>query len=552
MLNRFLAPAMLIAVGAFVPDSATAQPVILSADDECEKWGWLLGTWDSYSPWADQTAPTGGTLIFTLGAGGTIEGRIGKLNTAMDQSGYKPGMLVFRGFKEVRFYGANGTTRFQSFDGEFFQIGNGAGVWRKDTIGVYQNGQLYKTPPAISRLGGGGPFRKSGTLSQTTIADACRPATTSEERTSSSTGEATPPADPPANGPERPARDEKCDWRTYFMRVRDDGKKPLQSHASEASILVSGDDARVIDRKLFPYVRAGFVSFDENEAITRWERIVDEMIANQGADNWLKNLHGKMITGLEDTHRTYWQSAFSKEECPGFTESEGHPMYNLELASAQAIKDRIDDFLKPELEAAQKIKAAYMARTLRKLDNIGALDDKAAKVGKQVLNGALIKAGATEAQSERIVTALTKMREQANAKRDRDARTYQGPADRVIIAALEGIGADTEGTSRRLHSLALGYARGTFLAEAKSPAASTALGVLSLGRYAVEIANGLFDLGTIKVVEDRDLPTTNAVREDVAHLEVLIRRYELVHARFQRFDKEFRKLIADTKAATQK
>ncbi|MXO89787.1 hypothetical protein [Pontixanthobacter aquaemixtae] len=126
---------------------------------QAEKFAWLLGTWDSYSPWGDQTRPTGGTLVFTIGTGGKVEGRIGKLNERQKELGYSSGMLVYRGFYDVRSYGSDGTTRFESFDGEFLQIHNESSEWRAESIGVRQNGILYQSPPAYSHLGG--PFRKA-------------------------------------------------------------------------------------------------------------------------------------------------------------------------------------------------------------------------------------------------------------------------------------------------------------------------------------------------------------------------------------------------------
>lgn len=161
MLNKLIPSALVLCASALLPSAVSAQPVVLGDESVCDKFGWLVGTWDSYSPWGDQTQPTGGTLVFSAGPGGSAIGRIGTLNQAMEDSGYSSGMVVFRGFSEVYFYGESGSTLYQSFDGEFLQVDVDVSEWRSDTIGVAQNGHLYLTPPALSHLSGHGPFRKS-------------------------------------------------------------------------------------------------------------------------------------------------------------------------------------------------------------------------------------------------------------------------------------------------------------------------------------------------------------------------------------------------------
>ncbi|WP_299196565.1 hypothetical protein [uncultured Erythrobacter sp.] len=154
---------LFLLAAAMQPQKAFAQTTDPSAEDVCRDFSWLVGTWQSYSPWDDQSEPTGGTLVFSYD-GGSIVGRIGSVNNYMEENDYSSGTIVFRGFTEVRSYGPDGTTRFESFGGEYYQLDDGEGQWREESIGVRQNGELYISPPAISRLSGHGPFRKSSSV----------------------------------------------------------------------------------------------------------------------------------------------------------------------------------------------------------------------------------------------------------------------------------------------------------------------------------------------------------------------------------------------------
>jgi len=159
MSKRFFILTSLAPFALAWPQAASAQsPQIEQA---CNDFGWLLGTWNSFSPWRDQSDPTGGTLVFTMGAGGSVEGRIGSLNNYMEEEGYEAGMLVYRGFREVRVYGPNRTTYYET-SGEFYQVDDGVGYWRVDGVGERENGDLYMSPPALGHLSGHGPFRKAG------------------------------------------------------------------------------------------------------------------------------------------------------------------------------------------------------------------------------------------------------------------------------------------------------------------------------------------------------------------------------------------------------
>lgn len=159
MSKRLIVLTLLAPIGLALPQAASAQGS--GVEQACSEFSWLLGTWNSYSPWRDHSDPTGGTLVFTMGAGGSVEGRIGSLNNYMEDKGYVAGMLVYRGFREVRVYGPNRTTYYET-SGEFYQIDNGEGYWRVDGVGERENGDLYMSPPALSHLSGHGPFRKAG------------------------------------------------------------------------------------------------------------------------------------------------------------------------------------------------------------------------------------------------------------------------------------------------------------------------------------------------------------------------------------------------------
>ncbi len=169
------AMAMITALGA-APSPALAQPSTTNSEQACRDFSWLLGTWNSYSPWGDRTAPTGGSLVFTM-TGGTVEGRIGSLNSYMEENGYTAGMVVFRGLTDLRSFGPNGTTRFEARGGEYLQSDGETARWRSGGVGVRQNGELYMLPTAIAALSGHGPFRRAG---GTQVSDPCVPATPQE------------------------------------------------------------------------------------------------------------------------------------------------------------------------------------------------------------------------------------------------------------------------------------------------------------------------------------------------------------------------------------
>lgn len=101
-------------------------------------------------------------MIFTIGADGALEGRIGQLNDYMEEIGYKPGMVVYRGFREVYYYGPDGGTVYQSFSGEVLDIGSNGPEWRENTIGVKPDGVLYQSSTAFGDFAG--PYRKHDSI----------------------------------------------------------------------------------------------------------------------------------------------------------------------------------------------------------------------------------------------------------------------------------------------------------------------------------------------------------------------------------------------------
>ncbi len=247
---RALCSAIGVAVAVTFSAPAFAQSSGTQLERRCDDFGWLLGTWTSYSPWGDHTDPTGGTLVFTLSADGGVEGRLTSLNQYTEEYGYQPGMIVFRGFREVFHYGPDGTTQHESRDGEMFVIDVTAtydpeqqrGYWDPSVIGIRpESGFLYLNPTGKSHLSGHGEWRKKSGQTQSNAPDPCAPPQVQQQVSSQEQQQDQEDAQPLQNGIEYP------DWRTLLERTKVDPPalfSPLAPPTDECLQIVDGREER--------------------------------------------------------------------------------------------------------------------------------------------------------------------------------------------------------------------------------------------------------------------------------------------------------------------
>lgn len=226
------------ATGAF-PTESLAQPADTGLERKCNDFAWLLGSWTSYSPYGDHSDPTDGTLVFTMAADGSVEGRLTSLNPYAEEHGYREGMVVFRGFREVYHYGPDGTTRHESRDGEFYVLDVTArhdpdqqrGYWEGGMLGeVTASGYLYLNPVGRGHLSNYGEWRKLPAATQQRVADAC------------GAGESVAAADD-GNGPDDGTYPDYADWRSLLNRTKLDPPvllSPLAPPTDECLQVIEG------------------------------------------------------------------------------------------------------------------------------------------------------------------------------------------------------------------------------------------------------------------------------------------------------------------------
>lgn len=363
-----------------------------------------------------------------------------------------------------------------------------------------------------------------------------------------------PPPRRSASIPDEP----KCDWRGYFAFVRDRGDQLIREFEQKTALHVEGDDEHVVNSKLFPYERAGFVSYDENEIIAEMEKLANQMILNQGADNWLSDNRKGIIEAYDNANREYWQSALSKEECPGFVDQAGQTPLLPGIATGQASGIRGERFL-PELrDKGLEIEARYIADFYRKMGKLGSITDMLKAKAKASLAEMLADEGVSEAQTVRLQTELEKQGAQiASIEADGTEITY----------AMVRNGTQTAFQKAGLKPPPDSYFEQSLIRSAKESAPSVASwAITSMLSYAVpkgklpsltrfgylttaldhiEVGKAMVDLDTLRDLYFHDLGTTNAVREDVGHMKVLIRRYELFYAEYEKLEEAYRAMFAE-------
>ena len=294
MFVRFFVLALVAIVGLSAPLAANAQPVVLKSEDKCKNFDWLLGTWQSYSPWGDQMQPTGGTLIFTIGAGGMVEGRIGSLNDYMEEIGYRSGQLVYRGFHEVTYYGPDRVAVYESFNGQVLDMGVDGAEWREDSIGVRPNGILYQSSTAFGDLAG--PYRKMNSRDVAKCNTAKKPVSPPPELPAAPTNTRTAP---PRSGTEMTDRNDradedpqastkKCNYSFYQTLVGDSTGSIIAQFDNDIDEIATYDPDMPAKR-MYPSPISGaadipvkYMDFADYRALTGMEEITEDVVAQSG------------------------------------------------------------------------------------------------------------------------------------------------------------------------------------------------------------------------------------------------------------------------------
>ena len=173
------------------PSAAYAQASDEELAARCNDFAWLLGTWESWDHRGGEfgQSRTGGTLTFSMVGDGSVSAVIGNLNDFMEEYGYQPGMIVFRGFTESVSFTPGGSSANDARNGQFYHLDVTntydervqEGYWRDSLIGLRHpdheedpNG-LYLQPTEASLLGGYAKWRKVSGSSRTVAPDGCSP-----------------------------------------------------------------------------------------------------------------------------------------------------------------------------------------------------------------------------------------------------------------------------------------------------------------------------------------------------------------------------------------
>ena len=560
---------------ALAPAAALAQPdaqetPAQGADLERKRqqFAWLIGTWESHFEGDTLFAQnrSGAVLEFYLETNGTVSATIRETNAFMEDYGYRKGTVVFRGISTS---GSSAISNHMLWadGGQFYKLDPSQNVaeWDLDDGGVivHREGPYMLPPPTVNGyLSDHAKWYKTtgtplpgGSQIPAGVQEKAEPA----------------PAEAPAGGP-APAKiaagtpDQTradCDWNVYFQHLRDNGEALVARFERNTLRLVEQDDDNVIDKKLFPYgpdVRASYVSFDENATIEGWERLAGQMIANQGADDWLKKTRLEIASAFRTANLYYWRSARAQEKCPGMREDRAA---YAELLSAYAVgvsvAIRKESYLSEQLEAAYRLREAYTRKLFEELASTGSIKQKLIDAGKDQLDAILTGQGVPIGKIDSLSGELDRLSEKFARMEARGVDPSQEQILRETEQAFKQAGIDYRPSGKSLWgNVASGSKDALFAGLTYVAAKFTDLGkvgVLTRNSYLyslidhIEIAKGLADTGRLNVVWTQILPSTNAVREDVAHLEVLIRRYELVQAEYDALSSGYSRMFAEAEVA---
>lgn len=505
-------------------NTAEKLPVDAYMATKEKAFSWLLGTWESYYEGTNSfaTSRSGGTLIFTLESDGRVVGRIGKTNGFMDEYGYRAGMYVYRGLDLPLTYAPGKsiyTVRTQ--EGEFLRVWSAQNErnWSPSGVSLHQgDSTLQLDSVANGYLSGGGAkwIKTSGPR----IATAKK------------------------NG--------ACNDAAYILHLRNKGEALIAAFARETERL-AGNDPSTTTRKRYYYVRADFVEDEQDEEIRRWEKLVGEIIANRGPDDFLRNSRNNIIAEYRSATSKYLNEARNSEACPKHTSTSPYTNLLMGKAMADAVEIRMSEVMAEEVAQAQAVQEAYTRRFYNSLGEVGSLEGKLVSASVDAVAAALTADGVKEQEVQALVPLLKVMRDKYS--RMEAAGNPPGPLEvqREMKAAFKSAGVKYDPSASTSEILGVSISGSMSVVElfrsmvlGKTLAAKgKLLGPLSIIIDTAEIVKSLSDLKTLFRVNDEDMPVTLAVTEDAAHLEVLHQRYKLFYQAYEKFENDYAAILKE-------
>ena len=377
------------------------------------------------------------------------------------------------------------------------------------------------------------------------------------------------PSDPATLGPGRrapeggrptpppPQQLANCDWRTFTQLINSEGRALIAEFKRDVAQMVKGDNDRVIDSKRFPYsptdTRASFVSAEENDKIMEWEKIAQEMIANQGGDNWMVNNASSLEAGLDAMQDEYFNTAFQGERCITPNDGPGAQTRFLNKAQGAAFDRRASGFLTQELNQATILRDKYTNIIWRLMGNTGSLGEKLGRVTEDMYDRALGQSDWSEQQKRSLNAELAKAKENLARRKAQGEYISQDEIEAETKAAFERVGINYRApqsqeelqaeTNEEVFKGAVANLFGYLFKPEQIPNITRGSYVLSIIDH-IQIFNATFDIGTVNTVNERGLPTTNAVREDVGQFLILINRHERYADRFVKLMNDYEDMFA--------
>jgi len=572
MLNRILTLFALLATAVVTPQTASAQAESGVSNDRCANFNWLLGTWSSYSPWGDQSAPSGGTLVFTMGANGTIEGRIGQMNSYMEENGYASGMLVYRGFKEVRYYGPDRVTLYQSFGGEFFQVDRDGRAWRQDTIGVRPDGRLYMSPPSISRLSGHGPFRKSSTT-QSSGECATDRNPTSDPTLSGANDQSKSNASSSQEPPTPDRKRKKCKYPNYQILALGSSDSVIKRFEQDTNDFASYDSS-LPGRRLYPNpvdsaakIPVRYMDLEDYRTLSEMEALTAEIIDEGGLDKAFAQAMRDITKLYKEARGAYDLSARIADRrelpCPVFTDPDALPKITAGDAAMAALLARRKGELEKRLSSANALNEKLTRAFFSDLAETGSLDEKQKmfvedikQKAKDKLKAYLANEKLEPKQIEDLVPQLEALEARFEQMRAEGREVTDSLRDKELKDALKrsGIAYDPALTrsAKRDGQNAVGKAFLDTLQSELGPKPTGVFGQLAAAmsyfqaaKVSLETLNALKNLYTLFKTKEDLMPVALAVQEDRIYIRGLAERYDKLEAEYALMRRDFERAITE-------
>ncbi|NNE49070.1 MAG: hypothetical protein HKN38_02570, partial [Altererythrobacter sp.] len=496
----------------------------------------------------------------------------GSLNNYMEEEGYEVGMLVYRGFREVRVYGPNRTTFYET-SGEFYQIDNGEGYWRVDGVGERENGDLYMSPPALGHLSGHGPFRKAGSRTKS----ACGSPATQSQSNLLTTAEVEVPArtsreDLPPSSEEELAK--RCIHREYVSALNGSASSLIRRFEGDT------EDAAGTGTRTLPVARLYASPSWQSEEVTALlgadaiaqlrvsDPLVSELIRNRGADDWLKEARRELRTFHVRARDQYDGAALRAndafEPCPLYTEARPYSQLQSAEAKLAALRERRDTALKPLLAELENADQILTQAVWDDLDSARSIMDRAQKWAAEQIVNMLGVENVNEEDTERLMQRSEELRQlyARMAAEGRPVSDEQREADFArVLEETETNGlwqnfkAELPNYYAKSARLSAGYVVSRLIANGAPSVlqkGSKGLGVAKALFDVAEIVNATRNLYSLWGVSQEAMPRALAATESRAYVAGLIERYNVVELEYLRLKKDFETAVTSAGANSER